>query len=400
MPAAHARVGASSLHRTLPCPGSVGLIESLGDEERTSEFAAHGTVAHHVRECCLAYGFEPEEFLGDELGADGFDFAVDDEMVEALRPGIEWVRERPGRVVNEMRVNASDEMPGQFGTLDVGVIAPDLITINDHKFGERVAVQPEENEQLQAYGLWFWENVARHETDATDFLLVIDQPRNDSGGGEWWTTLDHLLEFKERLREGFDLIFTPEERARSANPDDWRVNPDAPLCAGEKQCQFCAAAGVCGELARFNLDLMGKKFDDLDDEELTFAQSADFTPARRALAAKNAPLFKKWIEAVQQRVLRDAIQGLPTPGVKAVKGRKLAKAWCDDGDAELFLLMNTAKPILTPRKLISPTQAEELIPKALHPEMKELWRQADGKPVLASEDVDKPAICMADKFED
>lgn len=50
--AAHARLGPSSAHRWLRCPASISFYDGT-EEVRSSEFAAEGTVAHHVRECCL-----------------------------------------------------------------------------------------------------------------------------------------------------------------------------------------------------------------------------------------------------------------------------------------------------------------------------------------------------------
>jgi hypothetical protein len=411
MPSKHARVGASGLHRTIPCPGSVYLCETMLEKEDGSFFSAEGTVAHHVRESCLMFGFEPEEFLGDTIHEDGFDITVDDEMIEALAPGISWVRERDGEIVNEMQVTAGDEMPGQFGTLDVGGVSDDLIVINDLKYGAGVPVSAVDNVQLMAYALWFWENYARHHTDATDFLLVIDQPRAVGGGGEWAVTLDELLQFKEVLRESFDTIFLPEDRI-SENSDDWEVNPNAPLNAGEKQCKFCPVKGSCAELARHNLEVMSLKFDDLEEsidvlgdvEHLTVADADKFTPAHRVVVALNAALIKKWVDDCSARVLADGLASLPTPGAKVVKGRATAKTWIDPAAAEWFIMENTAPSkwdqIFAAPKMISPTQAEALVPKAKHDDMEDLWVQGTGGPSLVPIGHHKPAYNMADKFED
>lgn len=371
------------------------------EEDRTSEFAAEGTVAHHVRELCLAFGFEPEDFIGDELGADGFMFTVGHEMAEALRPGIEWVLSRPGKVVNEMQVSLDRWLPGQFGTLDVGILEPDRIVINDLKYGAGVPVSPDENEQLMLYALGFWDNVARHETKTKDFLLVIDQPRAIGGGGEWEVSLEELLEFGERARKTFDLIFPEELREGIDDPFEWPINPDTHLKAGEKQCQWCRAKGFCDELARHNLDLMSAKFDDLDGDELTLKEIDQFTPARRARLVAQKDLISKWLDAAHAVVMADALAGRPTPGLKAVTGRRGAKAWKDEERAAQFLLKRVTKQLaFTEPKLITPTQAEGLIPKELHRRMSRLWEQADGKPALVSEDDKKPALTLADKFED
>jgi len=384
MPSAHARLSPSSAPRWLRCPGSVQLSDDI-EESRDSVYAAEGTVAHHVRELVLAHGFDLEDFLGDTIKADGFEFFVDDEMIEYLRPGIEWVQERPGRLVNEYRVSFDRWLPDQFGTLDVGIIDRDLIIINDLKYGAGVPVSPERNEQLMTYALGFWDNVARHETKADQFLLVIDQPRAPGGGGEWRVGLEELLQHGERLRRAYEAV-------HAENPY---------LSAGEKQCRFCPAKEICPEYARFSLAQMDLLLDDLDGDELTLADADLFTPERRARVAENADLIKKWVDAVYGRVLDDAIKGLPTPGLKASRGRRGRKEWIDTEATEKWLLKHaTETEIFEAPKIISPTQAEKVIPKSAHGEMESLWTQAEGKPVLVSQDDPKPAIRNDDILDD
>ncbi|MEP2533500.1 DUF2800 domain-containing protein [Shimia sp.] len=392
MPAAHATLGPSSASRWLRCPGSVKMSDGVA-EDRSSVFAAEGTVAHHVRECVLMFGFELEEFVGMDITADGFTFTVDDEMIEHLRPGIEWIEDRPGRLVNEYRVTFDRWLPGQFGTLDVGLVAPDLITINDLKYGAGVPVSPERNEQLMTYALGFWDNVAQHETHADQFLLVIDQPRAIGGGGEWRVGLEELLEFGERLKRGYATIYDLSEPIPDYKEGSPPFLEDAILAAGEKQCRFCKAKDFCPEYARFCLDQMDAILDDLDGDELTLADADLFSSERRATVAENADLIKKWVDAVHARVLSDAIRGFPTPGLKAVKGRRGKKTWLKPAKAKKFLLKNADKSkIMSAPQIISPTQAEGVIPKSRLAAMKSLWSQAEGKPVLVHEDDPKPAI--------
>lgn len=385
MPSAHAEFGPSRIPMFMRCPGSIQLSR-LVEEVRNSEAAAEGTVAHHVREMCLDFGFEPEDFLGHEIEADGFTFEVDEDMVEHLRPGIDWIRERPGRLINEYQVDLSRWMPGQFGTLDVGIISDDLITINDLKYGMGVEVHPERHEPTMAYALGLWDNVARHETDATEFLIVIDQPRIEGAGGEWRVSLDDLLAFGEELTAAFEL----------ANSED------PPLVAGEKQCLFCRAKGICPEYARWSLEQMDLILDDLDDEDpLTPADADKFGPERRAAVARNYDAIKKWLDAVHGRVLDDAMSGLPTPGLKAVKGRRGPRKWVSDKKAERKLLrFLSEEEVFGEAPLISPARAEKLIDKEAFKDFEVLWTQAEGKPSLTSEDNDKPAINRADMLDD
>ncbi len=387
MPSAHARLSPSSAHRWLRCPGSVALCDEI-EERRTSVFAAEGTVAHHVREMCLLLGMEPEDFQGQQIGADGFSFTIEDEMVEALRPGIEWVRERQGRLVNEHRVSFDRWLPDQFGTLDVGVIGKDLITINDLKYGAGVAVSPEENEQLMTYGLGFWDNMARHETKATDFLLVIDQPRAIGGGGEWRVTLDEMLEFGERLKRGYE-----------------EVHADDPyLKAGEKQCRFCPAKGVCDAYAKWSMKQIDMEFDDLDGDELYLSQVGEWTPERRVALVDNAEMIEKWIDAVKARVLNDAVIGNPTPGKKAVVGPEGNRKWRDEDEAAEWMAKHLRDPndAWHDPKMLSPAQFEKLkeIPAEVKEDVEKYVIRSPGKPILVDEDDKRAGISIVDEFDD
>jgi len=385
MPAAHARISPSAAPRWLRCPGSVKMADDI-EEQRTSEYAAEGTVAHHVRECCLRFGFEPEDFIGDTIGADGFEFEVSEEMANYLRPGIEWVRERPGEVWIEYRVSLDRWLPGQFGTLDAGVVSPDLIIINDLKYGEGVPVEAEGNEQLMTYALGFWDNVARHKTAAEDFLIVIDQPRA-GGHREWRVSLPELLAHGERLESAYREI-------EAENPV---------LRAGEVQCKWCPVKDTCPELARFCAEHFDMILDDLDDDELTLADADEFTPERRANVARHANMLKQWVDRVHARVLADAVAGDPTPGLKAVKGRRGRKEWINPNAAEKYLLKRAGLPrkdIFSTPELLSPTQVERLLPKAKRQDLERFWTQAEGKPVLVPEDDPKPAINRTDMLDD
>ena len=366
------------------------LWEEQGeDEDRSSVFAAEGTVAHFVRDACLTFGFEPGDFRGRDLSADGFTFTFDDDMIEALTPGIEWVRAQPGTVYNEFRVTFDTWLPDQFGTLDVGIVSRDVIVINDLKFGAGIPVSAEENEQLMTYALGFWDNVARHKTKTKNFLLVIDQPRAFGGGGEWEVHLDDLMEFGKRLKVGYAEI-------ASGNPT---------LVAGEKQCKFCPAKGICPELARFSLAQMALKFDDLDGDELRLQDAREMTPTRRAVVAKNKSLMESWLRAVHGSVLDDAMAGRPTPGLKAVVGRQGPKKWSNEPAAHA-LLAKYIRPtdLFTLPRLVSPTRVEDLLKKQMWSILEEdvmaLVTREPGKPSLADEGNKKAAITVADKFED
>lgn len=371
------------------CPGSVQFAQKVG-ERRDSKAAAEGTVAHGIREKVLEFGFDLEDFLGQTLQADGFEFEVTKEMLDHLRPGIEWVEERQGRVVIEHQVDLSRWMPGQFGTLDCGIIGKREIIIDDLKFGEGVPVDPVEHEPTMAYALGFWDNVARHETKATEFLIHIDQPRNEQGGGEWRISLDDLLAWGEKLTAAFE----------AANAED------PPLVPGEKQCLFCPCQAVCPAYAKWAMDLVMLDFEDMDSDEVRLSDIDSFTSEHRALIAKHKGAIDKWLKKVHARVVADALRGQATPGVKLVKGRKGPRFWKDEDAAAALILDHLDMEVAFGEPpLISPTKIEDLkkkneIPPDVWKQLEPLIGQTDGKPSLVDEGDSRPALSLADEFED
>jgi hypothetical protein len=366
------------------CPGSVAAEEGLPDE--TSEEAAEGTFAHMISEDCLALGLDPYDFIGHRATVEGHSFEWDEEDADNLAFGISQIRSFGGQLYGEQRVDLTHWLgDDQFGTLDRAIILPDLIVIDDLKWGRGIPVSPVENRQLSLYGLGFWRDIARHQTNATDFLIIIDQPRCSGGGGEWRTTLDQLLAFGEEARGA-------AERTR---------DPNAPRVASEKGCRFCKrreAPGGCSTLDMFMLDLFGKQFDDLDDEIMVggpMELPVVVTPERRSFILDNRKLCESWFDKLHAQALDDALHGRPCGGKKAVEGRKLADKWknLDDADIALLLMLGDGRHNL---KLKTPTQVtkELKLKDNIPPELEQLIERGQRKPTLVSEQDARPAMLI------
>lgn len=384
----HARLSPSSASRWMACPASVAACASIPDD-RSSVFAAEGTVAHEVRSNCLEWGFEAVDFLGQTMRADGFEFVVDEDMVDYLQQGIDWIRQQPGKLFVEHRVDLGRWLPGQFGTLDAGIVSPNLIIIDDHKYGQGVAVSPVENEQLMIYALGFWDNIARHETDATEFLISIDQPRNSRGGGFWKTDLKTLLAFGDRVREAG--LSTYDAKAN--------FNP------GVKQCYWCPFKPSCDAHAAYNLDLVGQQFEDVDEAAdlgtpLCLPPPASLTPERRSIIIQHSKMIEDWLDRLYADTLADAQAGRPTPFLKAVEGRAGRRAWRDEALAEARLKRFLGDDAYS-RKIISPAQAEKVGKAHWAASLSPMVTQPQGKPVLVPEGDARPALKTVDeKFDE
>jgi hypothetical protein len=353
--------------------------------------AAEGTILHSFMEDCLREDCDAFHFVGETREHDGYKLELTDELADLLQVGLDEIDTIPGKLFVERRVDLGRWMPDQFGTCDVGIVDRKCIHIWDHKFGY-LPVSPVENEQLMLYGLGFWDNIARHHTDTKNFRLHIFQPRAPGGGGEWDVSLDDLLAFGVEVKK----------KARAT------YDEDAPRIPGKVQCAYCDGAKTlrCPEYNEFHLKLIVDEFDEMDEAiELgvgpRLRPSNLLTPERRSFIIENWPSITKWYERLHADALDDAIRGLPVPGLKAVMGRNPPRKWRDEVEVEPRLKRALGEDAYT-KKLVSPTQAEKLLPPSLYSKLaSEHLAKREPKPTLVSEhDSREPVASVIDLFDD
>jgi len=401
---AHAKLGPSGADRWMTCTASVELLDELSRtgviaEDRTSVYAAEGTVAHEVRELCLDLGLDPFEFVGLTFNADGMDFEITDEMADHLVTGLDWVREQSDDFDVEIRVNLDRWLPGQFGTMDTGWINPSqsVLGVSDHKYGAGVPVDAENNRQMRLYALGFWDFKGQPKVE--NVLMNIDQPR--AGGMKFWEIpLSDLLAFGDEVSEVYAAI-------QSGNTN---FEPS------EKACKWCLAREPnipkgytgCPAYNQQMTDLFCGQFDDIDDEP-SFPDPDELTPARRWYIVSHSKTAGKWLASLHQASLDAAIAGVPDPGSKAVIGQRGNRCFTDPEKVEGLLTRAIGTQAFKPRQLIGITDVEKFIKpgkrKPGHPKtwdaLQPLIDQSDGKPMLVSADDARPAIQpLVDMFDD
>lgn len=401
---AHARLSPSGCDRWSTCTASVALIDKLhlegeiGDRE-SSEWSAEGTVAHEVREMCLKFGLDPHHFVGAVVSADGFTYTVDEDMAGHLQPGIDWVREHTGSPHVEIRVDVSSWLPGQFGTCDTGWFRRRLgdsmrvLYISDLKYGAGVPVDAAGNRQLRVYALGMWDFLGRPQVD--QIILNIDQPR--AGGMKFWEiTLDELRAFGEEMRAVYDKIESGDVEFKPSN----------------KACRWCPVKdtdGGCAARNKWLLDMFVEEFDDLEGDEPKLVDGLTITPERRWHIVKHAPDIRAWLAKLHEDSLRDAIDGKPDPGSKAVAGDLGDRYFRDAKKAEALLVDVLGEKAFKPRQIIGIGEVEKLVKPGRkrqgHPEtweaLQKLVDRPQGKPKLVPADHPKPALTpLADAFDD
>jgi hypothetical protein len=395
----HARTfSASALDRLIACPGSAVLT---ADAPRTaSTYSAWGTACHELASIALLKGDQVyAERKASKISADGFEFEVDDEMVEVAKRYTDYVRDAAGAdgtILVEQRVDFSSDLGVNeaFGTADALIIRGDEMIVVDLKTGRGVEVEAD-TAQLKAYALGCLP-IADQVADIERVRLVIVQPRN--GGIK-----EHDMGVDE-LRAWVHTRAAPAARKVLEALAEFSVGH---LNPGEKQCKFCAAKATCPAL-RDSVALTVMADTPASPEE--FAQAYVSAPDEHspedwiAAALAKVDLIEDWCKAVREQAHKRLSEGQELPGWKLVAGKRGARAWTDAKAAEELLRKQFRLTIeqAYDLKLISPTSAEKLAKAGdLGPKQwaraQELIHQPDGKPHVAPESDPRPALAVAAK---
>lgn len=356
----HAELGASNSPRWIACPGSVALCRGLPDE--ATEYAAEGTVAHHVLESSLKTDTSPSEFLGEEFEIEGFQIVVDDEMVDSVQEVMDYVA---SRVVNlevhnevelrfERRVSLEALNPPapMFGTVDIQIHATSkqglgsLLEIVDFKYGRGIFVEAKGNSQIRYYML----GSSLEFGGASPYVGTIVQPRYPDSRGK--TIRSERLGPLELLDFSADLM----EAAHRTQ------EPNAPLNPGD-HCQFCPAAGTCPALRKKALQVAQEDFGILPEP-------ASLTPDQLGELLEKADLVQQWMDSVREHAYRELQAGREVPGYRLAP-RQARRRWKDEEQAIEYLKGNyirEALDLLLPPTLVSPAKAEKILGKKHYPD--------------------------------
>lgn len=374
---AHARYfQASSAARWMSCPASVRLSDGLPDE--SSAYADEGTLAHELAAAIL---------LGQPVGH------AEASMHESVMDYVNAVRASAGghAIMVEQRVDFSEAIgqPGSFGTADAIVIAGDQLRIYDLKYGMGVRVDAEENPQLQLYALG-----ALHQYEMLGpfktVRMAIHQVRLNHMS-EWVVSVDDLAAFAARARAAAEEA----------------LSETATFLPGEKQCRWCKAKAHCPALAETVAEMIGQSFENLDAEEL--ASEPDRVGLNYLSHCMSAVgLVEDWCKGIRSRVERELLAGNTIDGWKLVQGRKGARKWSSEADAEAALKrMRLKVDDIFDYRVISPTAAERLAKQGVigarqWPQLEALISQSEGGLSVAPASDKRPAVtpvASPDDFE-
>jgi hypothetical protein len=408
------------------------MVLSQGKPDSTSYYASEGTAAHRLLDGAISNGIEPREMLGTVWPIDGHDITVTQEMVDAVEVALATVREMTTNadiLVGESRVNYAHwlNVPTEsaWGTSDVIAVIGTELLVYDYKHGMGVEVDAERNSQLLLYAggaLLEYQDLA----DIRTVRMVIHQPRIKNAPSEWCITVDELTAWLHgAARSGACSVINAERAYPSAESGALGEWQDIFLKPGEKACRWCKAKATCPALRdELTTDTTGfvaatpDEFTDLSAHAIDEASDQDWLE----VLVEKADMFEDMLKAARAELERRLLAGQPSKKFKLVQGKRGARAWADEAEAEKLLkTMRLKSDVMYDFTVKSPTQIAKLGPALDNdgkpkppkpgetppvigprqwPKVAALIKQPPGKPHVAPLSDKRPALEIRPVAED
>lgn len=372
MPDVHAVLSASSSHRWIECPPSAKLNAETTD--KASEYAQQGSSAHELAE------YKIKSFLGEDVKepTDSLTY-FDQEMADCTDSYMEYAAELVAKakerckdpiVLVEQRLDFSKWVPEGFGTGDCVIVADDVLTIIDLKYGVGILVEAEKNPQMMCYALGalqLFDGIY----DIKKVSMTIFQPRRE-----------HISTYeitKEELIKWADTILAPTAQLATSGGGEFK--------AGE-HCQFCKVKATCRKRAEYNLELAQYDFEmpaALEDEEI------------EVILSKVDELIA-WGSDIKEYALQSALNGKQWNDWKLVEGRSNRRYTDETAVADTVKAAgydpyeHKVLGITAMTKLLGKTKFEKLLGGCLE--------KPQGKPTLVPMSDKRPAINKAAEAAD
>lgn len=357
----HALLSPSSSERWINCPPSAkeNMVGNTG-----SSYAQQGTGAHLLAERKV------QKALGHNVQNPTENLSYfDEEMEECTDAYCDFVLEQVEEarkicpdplVLVEQRLDFTRWVAESFGTADCVIVADEIMTVIDFKYGLGILVEAENNSQMRMYALGAL-NLFESLYDIKRVRMVIFQPRRNNVSS---TELS-----KEELLQWADEVLIPAATLAAKGEGDYKAG---------KHCQFCKIKATCRKRAEYNLQMAQYDFavpDTLADDEIS-------------MILDRADTFIGWVNDVKEYALEQAVSGRAFPGFKVVEGRSNRRYTNNDAVAAV---VTDAGYDPFEKKLMGVTAMTKLLgAKKFNSLLGSLVEKPRGKPTLVPESDKRP----------
>ena len=409
---AHALLGASSGHCWGTCVAAPRAQKGLVD--RGSRDADEGSAVHELGAWSLQTGKHPSEYPETHIQIGDTAWRITKEMVDNVVKYVDRVRTKAegGTLLVEQRVTYGPVIFGPepmtfptvaddgsdttitvrpedvgFGTSDAIYLHPEVIGVEDYKNGANPnnIVEADNNEQLLLYligALYEYGMLGDFKRGA----MGITQPRLKHYPDAEIDIVD-LEAFAAKIgaagKRALELYYRREE------PEMSDYTPGS-------ACKWCKRKATCPalyqEVETETRDLFAALV-----ENGASAMAAAVPEDRLAQAMEKVGLLEDFTKAIRAETERRLLAGHPVPGFKLVEGRKGARKWTSDEEAEAVLKsMRLKTDEMYDYSVKSPTSIEKVLkdnPRRWT-KLQELISRSDGKPSVAPESDKRPALAI------
>jgi len=229
----HALLSPSGCERWSKCPAAPSKSKKMPNN--SSYAATRGTIVHEISEMELKdkiEGISLEDYwLGKEIEYDGFTVTVEQDMIDAAKSYVEYVRSRQQELdavmLVEEQYDCNEINSNIWGTADITLLSKDRIVIIDLKAG-KWAVDAEDNLQLKIYGLMALSRYSDRKT--VEWVIVQPLAKHREG-----TIRSREISSENLTNWGFDWL---KPKAEACLAED-------PVFLAGKHCHFCNYKSEC-----------------------------------------------------------------------------------------------------------------------------------------------------------
>ena len=367
MPDIHSPLSPSSAFRWIKCTPSAKLNAALPDS--TSEYALQGTAAHTLCE------YKLQKLLGKDAKDPTENLTYfDAEMADCTDSYQQYVSERIEKakqfckdpiVLVEQKLDFSKWVPQGFGTGDCVIVADNVLTVIDFKYGVGVLVEAEQNPQMMCYALGaltLFDSIY----DIENVVMTIFQPRRDN--------ISTYELSKKELLQWADEILSPAAQLAAKGEGKFKAG---------KHCRFCKVKATYRIRAEYNLELARYDFEmpaNLEDTEIEVILS-------------KADELVAWCSDIKEYAFQQALNGKQWNGWKLVEGRSVRKYINEDAVAET---VKNAGYDPYEHKVLGITAMTRMLGKAKFENLLSSFiEKPTGKPALVPKSDKRPSIDKA-----